>query len=168
MNASFRGSGLFNPLKKVKDTYMEGEIIELTKEECKLRHRDSILKDKKYLIFEATFELKKGDQIKIQKTMTDNTKKRDEKQPMYFGSAGCFLIWNHNKYGGMYEKYKESNLASYRIGSVMIYAYNIAFIVNLGKGTGSQVMDIVTYRKKKMKEKYNIEIKREVIIIGSF
>ena len=65
MNASFRGSGLFNPLKKVKDTYMEGEIIELTKEECKLRHRDSILKDKKYLIFEATFELKKGDQIKI-------------------------------------------------------------------------------------------------------
>ena len=35
------------------------------KEECKLRHRDSILKDKKYLIFEATFELKKGDQIKI-------------------------------------------------------------------------------------------------------
>ena len=81
--------------------------------------------------------------------MTDNTKKRHEKHPMYFGSAGCFLILNHNKYGGMYEKYKESNLASYRIGSVMIYTYNIAFIVNLGKGTGSQIMDIVTYRKKK-------------------
>ena len=38
-----------------------------------------MLKDKKYLIFEATFELKKGDQIKIQKTMTDNTKNRYEK-----------------------------------------------------------------------------------------
>ena len=85
MNASFRGSGLFNPLKKVKAINTEGKIIELTKEECKLRHRGSMLKDKKYLIFEATFELKKGDQIKIQKTMTDNTKKRYEKQPMYFG-----------------------------------------------------------------------------------
>ena len=168
MNASFRGSGLFNPLKKVKAINTEGKIIELTKEECKLRHRGSMLKDKKYLIFEATFELKKGDQIKIQKTMTDNTKKRYEKQPMYFGSAGCFFIWDHNKYGSMYEKYKESNLVSYRIGNVMIYTYNIAFIVNLGKGTASQVMDIVTYIEKIMKEKYNIEMKREVIIIGSF
>ena len=168
MNASFRGSGLINPLRKVKVINTEGKIIELTKEECKLRHRGSMLKDNKYLIFEATFELKKGEQIKIQKTMTDNTKKRYEKQPMYFGSAGCFFIWNHNKYGSMYEKYKESNLVSYRIGNVMIYTYNIAFIVNLGKGTASQVMDIVTYIEKIMKEKYNIEIKREVIIIGSF
>ena len=168
MNASFRGSGLFNPLKKVKAINTEGKIIELTKEECKLRHRGSMLRDKKYLIFEATFELKKGDQIKIQKTMTDNTKKRYEKQPMYFGSAGCFFIWNHNKYGSMYEKYKESNLVSYKNGNVMIYTYNIAFIVNLGNGTASQVMDIVTYIEKIMKEKYNIEMKREVIIIGSF
>ena len=149
MNASFKDSGLFNPLQKVKIITPEGVLLELTKEECKLRHRGSMLKDKKYLIIEATFELKKGNQIKIQKTMTDNTKKRYEKQPMYFGSAGCFFIWNHNKHGSMYEKYKESNLVSYRIGNVMIYTYNIAFIVNLGKGTGSQVMDIVTYRKKK-------------------
>ena len=168
MNASFRGSGLFNPLKKVKVISPEGKIIELTKEECKLRVRGSMLKDKKYLIFEATFELKKGNQITIQKTMTDNTKRRYEKQPMYFGSAGCFFTWNHNKHGSMYEKYKESNLVSYRVGNIMIYTYNIAFIVNLGKGTASQVMDIVTYVEKIMRDKYNIEIKREVVVIGTF
>ena len=66
------------------------------------------------------------------------------------------------------KKYKESNIVGYRIGNVMIYTYNIAFIVNLGKGTASQIMDIVTYVEKIMKEKYNIEIKREVIVIGSF
>ena len=168
MNASFRHSGLRNSLKKVKAISPLGKIIELTKNECKLRHRGSMLKDKKYLIIQATFELKKGDQMKIQKTMTDNTKKRYEKQPMYFGSAGCFFIWNHNKYGSMYEKYKESNLVSYRIGNIMIYTYNIAFIVNLGKGYASQVMNIVRYIEKIMKDKYNIKIKREVIVIGSF
>ena len=167
MNASFRGSGLRNPLRKVKAINPEGKLIELTKEECELRHRVSMLKDKKYLIIEATFELKKGDQIIIQKTMTNNTKMRYEKQPMYFGSAGCFFIWEHAKYGSMYEKYKESNLVSYRIGNVMIYTDNIAFIVNLGKGTASQVLDIVTYVEKIMKDKYNIEIKREVIVIGT-
>ena len=31
-----------------------------------------------------------------------------KKQPMYFGSEGCFFVYEHNKYGSMYEKYKES------------------------------------------------------------
>jgi UDP-N-acetylmuramate dehydrogenase len=165
MNASFKGDGLKNPLSKVKIITPEGKILYLTKEECKLRPRGSILKDKKYLIIEAIFELKKGDQMIIQKTMTDNTKMRYENQPMYFGSAGSFFIWHKDKNGSLYEKYKECNLVGYRIGDIMIYTYNIAFIVNLGKGTASQVMDIVTHVEKIMKDKYNIEIQREVIVI---
>ena len=168
MNASFKDSGLFNPLQKVKIITPEGVLLELTKEECKLRHRGSMLKDKKYLIIEATFELKKGDQMIIQKTMTDNTKMRYEKQPMYFGSAGCFFIWDQVKYGSMYDKYKESNLISYRIGNAMIYTYNISFIVNLGNGSASQVMEIVTHIEKIMKDKYNIQMEREVFVIGFF
>ena len=168
MNASFRGTGLFNPLIKVKAITPEGKVLELTKKECELTRRGSMLKTKKYIVIEAKFKLQKGDQLIIQKTMTNNTIKRYEKQPMYFGSAGCFFVWNHKKHGSMYEKYKESNLVSYRVGNVMIYTYNIAFIVNLGKGTSSQVMEIVTHVEKIMKEKYKIEIKREVVIIGTF
>lgn len=100
--------------------------------------------------------------------MTDNTKRRYEKQPMYFGSAGCFFVWNHSKHGSMYEKYKENKLISYRVGNAMIYTYNIAFIVNLGKANASDVMEIVTHIEKIMKEKYRIEMRREVVTIGSF
>ena len=112
--------------------------------------------------------LEKWDQMIIQKKMTDNTKNRYEKQPMYFGSAGCFFVWDHNKYGSMYKKYKESNLVSFSIGNAMIYTYNIAFIVNLGKGTASQVMEIVIHIEKTIREKYKIKMKREVIVIGTF
>ncbi|ORX39506.1 hypothetical protein BCR36DRAFT_588239, partial [Piromyces finnis] len=76
MNASFLGTGLIKPLRKVKIITPEGVLIELTKEECGFYHRGSILRDKKYLVIEATFELKKGNKIKIQKTMTTNTEKR--------------------------------------------------------------------------------------------
>ena len=168
MNASFRGTGLSNPLIKVKVITHEGKILKLSKEECGLTHRGSMLKNNKYIVIEASFKLEKGDQIVIQKKMTDNTKKRYEKQPMYFGSAGCFFIWNHHEHGSLYEKYKESNLVSYRVGNVMIYTYNISFIVNLGKGTAWQVMEIVTYIEKIMKERYKIEMKREVIVKGIF
>ena len=168
MNASFRGTGLKKPLTKVTVITPEGNIQEMTKEECKLEHRNSLLKVKKYIVIEAEFILKKGDKIRIQKKMTENTKMRYNKQPMYFGSAGCFFIWDHNKYGSMYEKYKESNLVSYKVGNIMIYTYNISFIINLGQGTASEVMEIVNHIEKIMKEKYKIEIRREVIVIGLF
>ena len=168
MNASFTGTGLSIPLMKVKAITPKGKLLELTKEECELTHRGSMLKNKKYIVIEATFKINKGDQLVIQKTMTENTKMRYEKQPMYFGSAGCFFVWNHHKHGGMYEKYKESNLLSYRVGNAMVYTYNLAFIVNLGKGTASQVMEIVMHIEKIMKEKYKIKIRREVIVIGAF
>ena len=168
MNASFKEEALKKHLTKVTVITPNGEIKELNKKECKLEHRKSLLKDKKYIVVQAEFTLKKGDKIKIQKTMTDNTKMRYEKQPMYFGSAGCFFIWDHDKHGSMYEKYKESNLVSYQVGDIMIYTYNISFIVNLGHGTASEVMEIVKLIEKIMKEKYKINIRREVIVIGTF
>jgi UDP-N-acetylmuramate dehydrogenase len=168
MNASFKENGMFDVLLKVKVVTPDGNILELSKKECNLVKRGSMLKDKKYIVVEATFKLEKGDQMKIQKKMTENTKMRYEKQPMYFGSAGCFFKWNHAKNGGMYVKYKESDLVSYRVGNAMIYTYNIAFIVNLGQATSSDVMAIVNHIEKIMKNKYQIDIEREVVVIGSF
>ena len=75
-----------------------------------------------------------------------------------------FLCLESNKYGSM----KESNLVSYRVGNAMIYTYNIAFIVNLGKANSSDVMEVVTHIEKIMKKKYGIEMRREVVTIGTF
>ena len=104
----------------------------------------------------------------IQKALTDNTKNRYDNQPMYFGSAGCFFVWDNFKHGSLYAKYKENNLVGYRIGNAMIYPYNIAFIVNLGNSNSYEIMEIVTHMEKIIEEKYGIKMRREVIIIGTF
>lgn len=168
MNASFKKTGMYKPLFKVKVITPDGNIMELSKEECKLVYRGSMLKDKNYIVVEATFKLKIGDQMKIQKQMTENTKKRYRKQPMYFGSAGCFFKWDHKKHGSLYEKYKKSNIVGYKVGKAMIYTENISFIVNLGQATSNQIMEVVNHIEKIIKENYNINIKREVIVIGPF
>ena len=131
-------------------------------------NRRSLLKDNKYLVIEATFNLVKEDKIVIQKTMTTHTSYRYAKQPMYFPSAGCFFVWFKPKFGSLYEKYKENNLVGYRIGDAMIYIHNIAFIVNLGKAKSFEVYQIETHIEKIFKEKYDIEIKREVVLLGDF
>ena len=74
MNASAGGKGLiYNSLQKVKVITPEGEIKELSKKECNLRSRGSLLQDKKYFVIEATFNLIKDDKMKIQKAMADHT-----------------------------------------------------------------------------------------------
>ena len=169
MNASAGGKGLiFDSLEKVKVITPEGEIKELPKSECKLRLRNSLLKEKKYMVIEAVFNLKIDDKIIIQKRMADHTSRRYSNQPMYFPSAGCFFVWIKVKFGSLFEKYKESNLVGYRVGDAMIYTHNIAFIVNLGNAKSSEVYELVTHIEKVMKTKYNIEIRREVIVLGSF
>ena len=50
----------------------------------------------------------------------------------------------------------------------MIYTHNIAFIVNLGNAKASEVYEIVIHVEKVFKEKYDITIRREVIVLGSF
>ena len=167
MNASFKGIGLSFPLKSVKVITTEGKMLELSKTECELGFRDSLLKRKKYLVFEATFKLKKGDKMKIQKTLTENTRLRYKNQPIYFGSAGSFFAWNGRRHGSLFDKYKENNLVGYRVGNIMIYTFNISFIVNLGKGIAEDVMEIVNKIERVIKEKYNIDIRREVVSIGS-
>ena len=130
---------IYDSLYKVKVITPEGQIKELSKKECKLVHRGSLLKDKKYMVIEASCKLIKEDKMIIQKRMADHTSRRYSKQPMYFPSAGCFFVWFKPKFGSLYEKYKENNLVSYRIGDAMIYTHNIAFIVNLGSVKASDV-----------------------------
>ena len=73
MNASAGGKGLiFNSLEKVKVITPDGEVKELSKEECKLGIRGSMLKDNKYMVIEATFKLFKEDKMIIQKRMADH------------------------------------------------------------------------------------------------
>ena len=169
MNASAGGKGFISDsLDKVKVITPEGKIIELSKSECKLKRRNSLLKKKKYLIIEAVFKLTKDDKLIIQKTMADHTAKRYSRQPMYFPSAGSFFVWNKKKNGSLFEKYKENNLVGYKIGDAMIYIHNIAFIVNLGNAKASDVFKICIHVQKVIKSKYNIKINPEVIFLGSF
>ena len=169
MNASAGGKGLiFNSLERVKIITPDGDIKELTKSECQLKFRGSLLKDKKYIVIEAVFKMIKGDKMVIQKILSNHTSQRYANQPMYFPSAGSFFMWNKSKYGSLYEKYKENNLVGYKVGDAMIYTFNIAFIVNLGNAKSSEVYGIVMNVEKIMKAKYNIDIKKEVVILGAF
>ncbi|KAG4097271.1 hypothetical protein H8356DRAFT_1351858 [Neocallimastix lanati (nom. inval.)] len=117
-------------------TFMPNRLLKLTS-------RGSLLKGKKYLVIEATFKLKKGNLLEIQKAMTNNTELRYQKQPMYYGSAGSFFVWDHIEHGSMYEKYKK-----------IICAAN--------------VINVIRHIEKVIKDNYDIDMKREVVVLDTF
>ena len=57
MNASagLNNKLIYNSLDKVKVITPDGEIKNLSKKDCELGRRGSLLKDKKYMVIEATF-----------------------------------------------------------------------------------------------------------------
>ena len=50
----------------------------------------------------------------------------------------------------------------------MLYSENISFIVNLGQATFEQIMEIVNHMERMIKNRFNIDMEREVVVIGSF
>lgn len=61
----------------------------------------SYLKDNKYLVIEATFNLIKGDKMVIQKKMSTLTSIRYSRQPRYFPNVGCFFVWFGQIFGSL-------------------------------------------------------------------
>ena len=53
-----------------------------------------------------------------------------------------------------------------KIGGAQVSPKHAGFIVNDGTATAEDVINLIEYIKKTVKEKFNKELEREVIIIG--
>jgi len=164
MNAGAYGKELKDILVQTKVLNKETEKIEtLNNKEQELVYRGSIFKTGKYIILETEFELQKGNIQEIEQKMDEYLKSRKEKQPIEYPSAGSTF-----KRGEGYITAKlidECGLKGYSIGGAQISEKHAGFIINKGNATSKDIMDLIEYTKKKVFEKYGVEIKEEVEII---
>ena len=56
-------------------------------------------------------------------------------------------------------------LKGYRIGDAEVSPKHAGFIVNRGEATADDVLELISYIKKKVYEEYNIELEMEVEIL---
>ena len=164
MNAGAYNSDMSQVVKEVKVLNDNLEIITLKNNDLEYEYRDSFLKrNPNYIVISTTFELTYGDKEAMKKQIEERRNKRIASQPLNMPSAGSVFRNPKNAYAG--ELIENSNLKGLNINGAEVSTKHANFIVNTGKAKGKDIIKLINIIKKEVKEKYNIEIKEEQIIV---
>lgn len=154
------------------------------KKECNFSYRNSVFKKrKKYIIISAVFSFKKKNKRDIEKRIKENILYRKNHHPLNFPSAGS--IFKNVKLGKKelkifsscpeFKEFKQkkeiptayiiykSDLSGKKIGGAKISEKHTNFIINSGNAKAKDVISLINFVKKKVKSKFNIDLKEEII-----
>jgi len=164
MNAGAYGGEVKDVLVSTKVVDRYGKLLELSAEDLDLSYRTSNIPDHGYIVLEATFSLKAGDQHEIKAMMDDLTFKRESKQPLEYPSCGSVFKRPPGYFAG--KLIQDSGLQGKQIGGAQVSEKHAGFIVNRENCTAQEYIDLIRFVQKTVKEKYNVALEREVRIIG--
>lgn len=164
MNAGAYGGEMKQVVTKVTACSMSGEIREFNHEELNFGYRHSGLQDGGYIALEVEMELKAGNSIEIKEMMKELNQKRKDKQPLEFPSAGSTFKRPEGYYAG--KLIMDAGLRGYHIGDAMVSEKHCGFVVNNGNASFDEVYRLIQYIQGQVKEQFNVELEREVKILG--
>ncbi len=155
---------------EIKDVIQETVILDekynirtLTAEEQEFTYRKSIFFEKKWIIIASTFKIEKGDISEIKEKRKEFMEMRKEKQPLNLPNAGS--IFKRTDECIPAKLIDEAGLKGYQIGGAQISPKHAGFIVNTGDATAKDIIKLIKYTRKKVQEKFGIELELEVIIV---
>ena len=166
MNAGAYGGEMKDVLKDVTVMTQDGEIRVIPAGELEMGYRTSIIKKAGYLVLGATIVLKEGNPEKIMELMKELSEKRISKQPLEFPSAGSTFKRPEGYFAG--KLIMDSGLRGYQIGGAKVSDKHCGFVINAGDATARDVVELMEYVVKVVKEKYGVTLEPEVKFLGKF
>lgn len=163
MNAGAYGGEMKDVIVSAKVMDKEGAVQELSCEELQLGYRTSIVQKKQLVVLEAEFSLKPGETETIQNTMKELNAKRREKQPLEYPSAGSTFKRPEGYFAG--KLIEDAGLRGYRVGDAQVSEKHCGFVVNRGKATCAEVLQLIEDVQKEVKEQFGVQLEPEVRII---
>ena len=165
MNAGAYKEDMASIVKEVKVLTPDLEIVTLTNKDLNYSYRNSFLKEHKdYICIEVTLEMSYEDKEQIKETMASRKQRRIDTQPLDKPSAGSVFRNPEGLSAG--KLIEDAGLKGYKIGGAEISTKHANFIVNTGDATYEDILELIDYTKKKIKEIYNIDLILEQEIIG--
>jgi len=152
---------------------LQGKIRQVDRSYFRFAYDYSFLQKTKELVLEAIFCLKKIDPFVLKKRSEEAAQYRRQTQPMGVATCGCFfkniseidrlrLGLATTSAGYLIDK---AGLKGKVVGDFMVSPKHANFIINRGQGKSKDLLLLLQEIKSRVKEKYQVDLQEEVIIV---
>lgn len=179
MNAGAYGQEIGSCCTMVTALDESGNVHEIPANDCGFGYRQSIFQKNKAIILSATFQLPaasaEGKTVAdLEAELAECMAKRKASQPLNMPNAGStFKRLDKGATDtpaqiapGYY--IEQAGLKGHRIGGAEVSTLHANFIVNAGGATANDIKQLSEFVQQKVAEKFGIQLKREIILLGNF
>ena len=163
MNAGAYGGEMKDIVVSCEYLDQNGKLHTISANQLDFSYRHSFFSDKNYIIVSVTIALEKGNAEEIKEKMTDILKRRKEKQPLEFPSAGSTFKRPEGSYASLLVD--ECGLKGMRVGDAQVSEKHAGFIINRANATAKDVLELVEKVQNIVKEKTGFYLEPEIKII---
>lgn len=166
MNAGAYDSMMSKVVTEVIALDKDMNLRKISNENMKFSYRNSIISKENMLVLTVRIRLEKGNYDDIKAKIEDYTYRRTSKQPLSAYSAGSTFKRPEGHFAG--KLIEDSGLKGLVMNNAAISSLHSGFIINTGDATCEQVINLITFVKQVVLNKFNVMLEEEVKIIGEF
>ncbi len=164
MNAGAYGGELKDVIVYADVMDKQGNVSRIDKDALDLSYRHSALMDMDVIVLGAAFRMEKGDVEKGREYLAELNKRRRDKQPLEYPSAGSTFKRPTGYFAGAL--IEQSDLKGYSVGGAQVSEKHCGFVINRGGATAADIHQLIKYVQKTVLDKHGVELETEVRIIG--
>ena len=164
MNAGAYGREMSDIIISAECMDENGTLSTVYKEEMQLGYRTSVFQDRHCIITGMTLQLSQGKYGEIKEEMDDLLGKRRAKQPLELPSAGSTFRRPVGNYASFL--IDQCGLKGASVGDAQVSKKHAGFVVNTGKATCHDVLELCDYVKQTVQEKTGYQLELEPVILG--
>lgn len=166
MNAGAYDGELAQVVKTVTVLDENGQIHTLSAAQMAFGYRTSTLQAGGMIALEAVLLLQPGEPKVLLQRIEELNRKRREKQPLEYASAGSTFRRPAGYYAG--KLIEEAGLKGAAVGGAQVSEKHCGFIINTGTATAADIYDLCKKVQETVYRKFQVELDMEVRLLGRF
>jgi len=163
-NAGAFGKSLSEKILSVKVLAEDNSDLVLLRDDMEFGYRTSTFwKNKSWVVVEVRLGLTPGTRERIFSLMREARRKKTLTQPLSLPSAGC-IFKNPPSFSAGF-LIQQAGCAGMRIGDAEVSSHHSNFIVNKGRATAKDMLELMKEVQMRVKDKFGIVLETELEII---
>ena len=164
MNAGAYCGEMSDILLWVEALFPDGEIRRIEADKLELGYRSSLFMKRGGVVTKAAFRLNPDRPEDIDSRMEEFMRRRREKQPLEYPSAGSFFKRPEGYFAGAL--IESSGLKGSIVGGAQVSEKHAGFIINRGGATCSDVRKLADLVVERVMRDHGVRLQPEVLYIG--